>query len=234
MASGGVIMIELNNRLSLCASYVSLDGFAVDVGTDHAYLSTYLVLKNICHNVIACDINDGPLLAAKQTLEKFGVSDKITLIKSDGLQNVPDKNITDVIIAGMGGELVSCIIGNAEWLKRGTNLVLQAMSKSDYLRKWLYRNGFKIIKEQVVEDEKFLYTVIKAEYCGVFVEIDDFFAETGLIDFDLELSKKYAIKQAKRLEKVASETIKSSSQKSITEKYLNLSRKIMQKVEGTQ
>ena len=68
----------------------------------------------------------------------------------------------------------------------------------------------------------------------MFVEINDFFTETGLIDFDLELSKKYAIKQAKRLEKVASETIKSSSQKSIAEKYLNLSRKIMQNVEGTQ
>jgi len=225
-------MLILNKRLSLCASFVTKGGVAVDVGTDHAYLSSFLILNNISKNVIACDINSKPLLIAKKTLERYKIQDKITLLQSDGLKNVPDENVTDVIIAGMGGELITQIIENAIWLKRGTNLVLQAMSRASYLRKWLLNNGFRINLEQAVEDENFIYTVIKAEYCGEKIEVDDFFAETGMLDFKDKISQKYLIFQAKRLEKVSKEMFNSENQHENAVKYLTLSQKILESVKS--
>ncbi len=223
-------MININKRLSLCADFVGGKGIAVDVGTDHAYLASYLVLSNICEEVIACDINDGPLETAKQTLVRYGIEDKVMLIKSDGLKNVPDENVTDVIIAGMGGELISHIIGGADWLNRGTNLVLQPMTKAKLLRKWLYKNGFKIIKEQAVEDDNRIYTVINSVFGGEFSEIDDYFAETGLLDVRDELSRKYLLRQAYRLEKSANQMLKSKSQLKNAESMLNLSRRILNRL----
>ena len=103
-------MINLNNRLSLCAKFVTDNGVAADVGTDHAYLASYLVLKGISQKVYACDINEKPLKLAKQTVEKYNVSEKVEIVLSNGLDKVPSEGITDLIFAGMGGELISQII----------------------------------------------------------------------------------------------------------------------------
>lgn len=223
-------MLQLNDRLSLCASFVTRGGVAVDVGTDHAYLASFLVLNNICNKVIACDINEKPLLSAKKTLEKYKLQDRVILLQSDGLKNVPDENVTDVIVAGMGGELISQIIGNADWLKRGTNIILQAMTRASFLRKWLYSNGFKIVEEKAVEDDNLLYTVIKAEYCGEISEVDDFFSETGMLDFSEEISQKYLSRQANRLKTISNELLKAEDKKDMAEKYFNLSQKILTKM----
>ena len=81
----------LDNRLKTCADFVTGKGIAVDVGTDHAYLAAELVASGKCSRVIASDINPGPLESAARTVEKYGVSENVELVLSDGLQNV---NIT--------------------------------------------------------------------------------------------------------------------------------------------
>ena len=63
---------------------------------------------------------------------------------SDGLDNVPPEGITDVVMAGMGGELIARLLEKCPWVKNGVNLVLQPMTKWDVLRKWLYANGFEV------------------------------------------------------------------------------------------
>ncbi|MFA5659184.1 MAG: tRNA (adenine(22)-N(1))-methyltransferase TrmK, partial [Oscillospiraceae bacterium] len=68
-------MIKLNNRLSVCASFVSGKGKAVDVGTDHAFLSVFLVQSGKCSEVIACDVNERPLRFAEKTVETYKASD---------------------------------------------------------------------------------------------------------------------------------------------------------------
>jgi len=223
-------MITINKRLALCASYVSRGGIAVDVGTDHAYLSAFLVENKISKQVFACDINEKPLLIAKKTLERYRIEDKVVLIKSDGLENVPPEKVTDVIIAGMGGELISQIIEKSEWLKCGINLVLQPMSRVSLLRKWLYSNGFKIKFENAVQEENFIYTIINAEFCGRIVDVDDFFAETGKLDLEEEISQKYLARQVNRLQKVYKQMSISDNKKDEAEKVLNLSKEILAKI----
>ena len=134
-------MIPLSARLLCCASYVKGD-YACDIGTDHALLPAYLIRSGRCDRVLATDIKQGPLSAAAQTLKRYQVSDVIARCCSDGLKAVPDKGITDVIIAGMGGETIRDILAApcAVWLRRGTNLVLQPMTKAEVLRTWLAEN----------------------------------------------------------------------------------------------
>lgn len=156
----------LDGRLSLCAKFVSDGGRACDVGTDHAYLVAELLLSGKCISAIACDIADGPLLSAKMTIEKNNLSEKAEVIKSDGLDNISPDGITDVVIAGMGGELIRDIVLRADWLKNGVNIILQPMTKPEILRESLMKNGYEIAKEECASDKNHAYTVICFKYSG--------------------------------------------------------------------
>ena len=140
----------LDNRLKKCAELVSGKGIACDVGTDHAYLAAELVISGKCDNVIACDINEGPLDAAAKTVKKYGVADKVQLVLSDGLDNVPREDISDIIIAGMGGETIADILKRAVGFDSDVQYILQPMTKIDVLRGFLGKYGFKILSETAV------------------------------------------------------------------------------------
>ncbi len=75
-----------------------------------------------------------------------------------------------------------------------------------------------------------IYTVINSVFGGEFSEIDDYFAETGLLDVRDELSRKYLLRQAYRLEKSANQMLKSKSQLKNAESMLNLSRRILNRL----
>ncbi len=169
-------MIPISPRLLCCASM--LKGRRVcDIGTDHAYLPAYLISAGKADAVIATDIRQGPLDSAKGTLKRFRVSDDVTLVLSDGFDRVNPKGITDVVIAGMGGETIRDILAakSAEFIKKGVNLVLQPMTKAEVLRKWLAENGFAVTKETAVKDS-LVYTVMQACYTGETVPVTE--AET--------------------------------------------------------
>lgn len=193
----------LDKRLKACADFVSGKGIACDVGTDHAYLSKELILNGKCSYVIASDINSKPLEFAQNTVNKYNIQDKVKLILSDGLKEVPSDNVTDVIIAGMGGETIIDIISNAEWLRNGVNLILQPMTKAPELRKWLYANGYKISQEKAVEDGKFIYTVMKCVYCGDSVRLLDLASVIGQLDVNDDVSREYMSRESHKLEKIA-------------------------------
>ncbi len=156
----------LDGRLSLCAEFVTQGGKVCDVGTDHAYLVAELLKSGKCEFAIACDIADGPLDSARITIEKNGLSDKAEVIKSDGLNSISPDGITDVVIAGMGGELIRDIVLRAKWLENNVNLVLQPMTKPEILRESLMKNGYEIIKEECASDKNHAYTVICLKYSG--------------------------------------------------------------------
>ncbi|MGN0689063.1 MAG: class I SAM-dependent methyltransferase [Oscillospiraceae bacterium] len=160
----------LDERLSLCAEFVSGVGTVCDVGTDHAYLVAELIKSGKCSSAIACDIADGPLDFAKQTVEKNAIEDKVKIIKSDGLDNILPDGITDVVIAGMGGELIRDIILRTEWLKNNVNLVLQPMTKPEVLREALYKNGYFIKEEKCAVDKTHAYSVMSVSFCGEYKE----------------------------------------------------------------
>lgn len=188
----------LDKRLKLCAEFVR--GTRVcDVGTDHAYLVAELLSEGKCASAIAADINEKPLAAARETLEKTGVSDKSELILSDGLESVSEDGITDVVIAGMGGELIADILSRCNWLE-GKNLILQPMSRPEKLIDFLCGNGFEILEQRAVTDGRFCYTVINAVKNGTepFVPTK-LFCILGKLDLNEPSARIYAERQAEKL-----------------------------------
>lgn len=215
----------LDNRLKKCAELVSGRGIVVDVGTDHAYLAAELVLSGKCGRIIASDINDGPLDSARKTVEKYGVADNVDLILSDGLENVPLDGVSDIVIAGMGGETIADIIENAD-ISGSTNLILQPMTKVDVLRKRLAEMGFEIDSEMLVEDGERIYVIICTHFEGFKTRITEFSSLFGAFDERDPLTAKYRSKEADRLEKIAV-SLEKSGKINESVHYRSLSKRMM-------
>lgn len=113
-------MIVLSPRLKTAADMVRKGVVAADIGTDHAYLPSYLVLSGICPRALACDLRKGPLENAAKALEHWNIADKITLRLSDGLDELSAGEADDIIMAGMGGILIAKLLERTEWVKTKT------------------------------------------------------------------------------------------------------------------
>lgn len=170
--------VKLSPRLLAAAEFVRCDKSVCDVGTDHALLPCYLYQSGI-RDITASDINDGPLIAARETIEKYIGNDcPIKLVKSDGLDNIPYAD--DVIIAGMGGELIARIVRECKFLNPDISFILQPMTKAEALRRELYSNGFRIEAEKTAKEGDKLYVIMKVSFSGVPQEISDAFSYVGL------------------------------------------------------
>jgi len=177
-------------RLSLCADMVREGSRLADIGTDHGYLPIELCLRGKIPSALACDINPLPLRSAEENIAKYALSDRIQTRLSDGLIEVAPDEADDIVIAGMGGELIRDILSAAPWVKDSSkSLVLQPMTHHDDLVKWLYENGFELTRQEAVFDEGKYYTVIRARYCGVEKTCDLYASIVGALDTDDELSR---------------------------------------------
>lgn len=161
----------LDARLKTAASFVRENAVVADIGTDHAYLPVYLVGVGRAAYSYACDINRGPLEKARETVTKYGAGDKVSLVLSDGLASeklVGAGNITDIVICGMGGELIERILKASPLpYDKKVRLILQPMTFAHTLREFLLTEGFDISDERLCKSAGRVYTVICAEYDGV-------------------------------------------------------------------
>lgn len=221
----------IDNRLLTCAKLVC-GKKAVDVGTDHGYLSVYLVQEKICDEVIACDINVKPLEAAKKSIALAGVASKVKTILSDGLDNISCDGVTDVIIAGMGGELIAKIIEKCQWLfekDKKVNLILQPMSKSEILRKWLYDNNFLVKNEIACKDGDFIYSVLQCEINSEKIKYscDDRYIYGGKVTSDYADGVEYLNRQAHRLKTAGQGMLKSEDKKDEGKKLIEIAENLL-------
>ncbi len=195
--------IKLDARLSTVASMVRKGSRVADIGTDHGYLLAWLIENGICPCGVAADINKGPLENARKTVIDSGISDKVELILSDGLKNVPEDSCDDIVIAGMGGNLIADILSSCPWIyNENLHIVVQPMSHGEVLREFYVENGFEILEEKTATDGKRLYCVISAVYTGIKTERDSSYIYLGkLTEKKDEITRKYIEKILTALEK---------------------------------
>ena len=158
----------MDKRLLTCVSLCKGRVIA-DIGTDHGYLPCYMAAEGLCDKAYACDVAEKPLESAAAHIAENGLESKVTPILSCGLEKVPNDELTDIVIAGMGGELIVRILEDYPWLtsaEPAINLVLQPMTKWDTLRQWLYSNGFEVTAEKPCISGRFVYSVMQAVYTG--------------------------------------------------------------------
>ena len=157
--------ITLSPRLYAASELVRDGAFVSDVGTDHAYLPIALYLSGKIRGAVASDINKGPIEKARENIEKYGLSTKISTVHTAGLCGIEPFSPDDVLILGMGGELIASIIADAPWVaSKDINLCLQPMTHAEDLRRFLIENGFEITDERIVREGDKLYQIILASF----------------------------------------------------------------------
>jgi tRNA (adenine22-N1)-methyltransferase len=156
--------IKLSNRLQAVARQIPAGLRVADVGTDHGYLPVYLVVNDIAPKVIASDRGKRPLDSARQLISLLSLENQIDVRLGDGLSVLQPDEAEVICLAGMGGvaikEIISAGLPLAQAAKR---LVLQPQRNVPAVRRFLVANGFKIVAEDLAEDDGFYYEIIAVE-----------------------------------------------------------------------
>ena len=192
---------KLNKRLLKCADMITPGAKVADIGTDHAYLPIYLVLKEKIISAIASDLREGPLKNAKCNIEKYNLEKIIKTRLSDGLKNISETEADEIVIAGMGGNLISQILTECNWKnKKFKKFILQPMKYENNLRTYLASEGYKVEEEYAVESENKIYVVMKASYTGIPYILSDVEKYIGLLKNSTDFTAKlYINKQINNL-----------------------------------
>lgn len=156
--------MRLSQRIKDICSLVEKGETVSDIGTDHAYVPMYLIKNGISPYAIMSDISKDSLLKAIETFKiaKIDIKDKYFRV-GDGLEKI-DKFETDVvIIAGLGAyTIIDILEKDIDKSKTFKKLILQPRKFSGELRYYLTCNGWKIIKEKLSPEGKFICEIIVA------------------------------------------------------------------------
>ena len=195
--------MELSKRLSLIAELVNEGSSVCDVGTDHGYLPAFLYLSGKCRRVTATDINRKPLESARANLERLG-ADGVNLILCDGLEKVSRTDADTVIIAGMGGEVISGIIDRAPFLRDNTvSLILQPTTSAKDLRVFLSQNGFEVQREVALSENGKIYSVMLVRFTDKPYALNNTEQLIGILKPDTPDARAYIEKQYRIIAKRA-------------------------------
>ena len=196
--------IPLSERLRAVASYIPKQSRVADIGSDHAYLASYLIQTNTAKYVIAGEVNEGPFQSATRTVRELNLTGCIDIRKGDGLQVLQPGEIDTVVIAGMGGGTIQEILqASPDVLEQVTRLILQPMNHVDRLRKWLYKHNWHIVDECLIFEDDILYDIIAAEPGQQYIEDEWMYAAgPSLYEQRHPLLSKRAEDEVKRLNRV--------------------------------
>ena len=135
--------MKLSKRLQLIADVISKykqGSVLADIGSDHGYLPCYLVKNKIITCAYACDVAQGPLDSAKETIKQYGLEDKVFALLGNGLNPILDREVDMISIAGMGSYLISEILEEHPIMIIYVNIYL-LMIGSSLMNRWLRMLG---------------------------------------------------------------------------------------------
>ena len=149
--------MALSKRLEQVATMIPPCQTVADVGTDHGFLAVALIEKEIARQVIAIDVNRGPLESAKRFVKERRLEGHIECRLGDGLAVTTAGEIDCAVICGMGGELMQHIISVGPELLQ--IYVVQPQSHREELKKFLVAQGYGITDEQCLQEGKQYYDI---------------------------------------------------------------------------
>ena len=153
----------VNKRLKEVSKLVDDGSSILDVGCDHAFLDIFLAQDKTkkLKKIVASDNKEGPLEQAKNNILQHKLSELIELRLGNGL-DVYTSDIDTVIISGMGGRnMIGIFKAHHEYLNNINTFILSPNNFLVDLKKFLVKSNFKIEKEVLVKDGKYIYQVIK-------------------------------------------------------------------------
>lgn len=195
-------MIKLTPRLKTIADEIEDGETMADIGTDHGFLPLYLWEMGVCPHVIMADISKGSLSKAEENCRSLHPDTAFDLRLGSGIEVLDTGEVEAVVIAGMGGILMTGILGadiEKSWSFK--KLVLQPRNRIGQLRWWLYNNGFCISNEKLVREGKYICEVLTVVPREIAVTGDlgpddiEYEFPHKLIDFKNELTEEYLNKK---------------------------------------
>lgn len=158
----------LSQRLERVAAQVPVGARLADIGSDHGYLPVALLRRGAIVAAVAGEVALTPFHAAERTVHASGLAQHISVRLADGLAAiVPGDAITAVTLCGMGGETIRDILDSGKTHLGGEErLILQPNGGEQPLRQWLMDNGYRLIFEEVIRENRFDYEILVAERSG--------------------------------------------------------------------
>lgn len=165
-------LVKLSDRLAAIAGMVdgkSKYGRAVlcDVGTDHAHIPIRLLQEGRIDCAIAMDVIPGPIMKARENLDLYGVEPSLVELRlSDGLDAYRIGEAQTLVIAGMGGRMMSRILlREPEKSLDFEEMILQPQADPEYVRRAVRQLGLSIDREKLVLEEGKYYPVMHVVRC---------------------------------------------------------------------
>ena len=155
----------IDERLRSIAEMVDRQGTLLDVGTDHGYLPVYLVKSGKIKDAIASDVSRGSLAKAAKEVEKQKLESSIQIRLGSGLEVIrEDDEIDTIVIAGMGGILISELIDKKiDYIRKNSiDLIVQPVQSPESVRRYFHEKGFEITAEKLAKADGRIYHIIKA------------------------------------------------------------------------
>lgn len=150
----------LTPRLRAILEQVPLCKCLCDIGTDHAYIPIAAIDRKRTSRAFATDVHEGPVKRARENVAFYGLSDEIEVRLGNGLLPVLDTEPDVVVIAGMGGCLITEILQQQEdFVARCSRLVLQPMREADAIRRYAFDKGWSFT-ETLAQEERRYYHIL--------------------------------------------------------------------------
>ncbi|WDY55651.1 tRNA (adenine(22)-N(1))-methyltransferase [Pseudomonas sp. PSKL.D1] len=155
----------LSLRLERVAAHVPQGARLADIGSDHGYLPVALALRGVIAAGVAGEVAQTPYESALRNVRRNGLQAHITVRLADGLEALePEDCITAISLCGMGGETMCEILTRGKARLNGRErMILQPNGGEHELRTWLMHNGYRIVSEELLRENRFDYEIIVAE-----------------------------------------------------------------------
>lgn len=149
---------RLTPRLAAVASQVRPGCAAAGRGHRPRLFAGLFGGHGICPAAVASDVREGPCARARATVEALHLEDRIRVVRADGLQGHNLQEIDDIVLAGMGGELMLSILGQVPQVRcKRLRLILQPQTELAAVRKTMTGWGFELAGEYLAAEGRRLY-----------------------------------------------------------------------------
>lgn len=169
--------MKLTKRFSAIVSLCEKVDIVVDVATDHGTVPIYIANENIAKEVIATDINEGPLNKCIENKNKYLTNKNVDFrtVLCDGLKGIEkctNGRSRTIIITGIGCELMMDILADINEYDF-EYLILCVHSKTYEFRKYLQNKGLAIIDEKIVFENGQYYFIEKCKKDNLNIEFSE-------------------------------------------------------------
>lgn len=175
-------MKNLSKRLLTIASFVKEGSFIADIGSDHCLLPIFLCKEGKISGAFAVDNKPGPYERMVLAINSSGFKEIISASLSSGIEKL-DPRADTVILAGMGGILISEILLNhKENLKNVKNIIVDAHTDMHEVYKALSSLGYALKDSRFLLDNEKPYDVMLWEKASEKVTYSDKEMKYGLFN----------------------------------------------------